>query len=161
MSNTLGIDLSAQPKGTAACRIAWDASGGRVEDLIVGADDDSLTHLRSGVAITAVDCPFGWPVAFVSAVAGWRSGSPWPGDSSNDLRHRFTDRWIRSNWEKIKARLLDVHDAYKLLNRAEDAYKNGNLETAWLALDHATTLAPHDQNILFAHAVLRLHDGDP
>jgi hypothetical protein len=44
--------------------------------------------------VTAVDSPFGWPVAFVSAVATWGDGLPWPVSASADLRHRLTDRSV-------------------------------------------------------------------
>jgi uncharacterized Ntn-hydrolase superfamily protein len=59
------------------------------------------------------------------------------------------------------ARLLDLHDAYQLLELAERVYKEGDIDGARRAVGRATALAPHDQNILFTHAVLRLHDGDP
>jgi hypothetical protein len=99
VSDTLGIDLSAQPKGTSACRISWDAVGARVDALVVEADDDVLTRLRSRVAVTAMDAPFGWPAAFVSALADWGIGSPWPVVDSEHLRHRLTDRSVRDGWK--------------------------------------------------------------
>lgn len=58
------------------------------------------------------------------------------------------------------ARLLDLHDAYQLLELAERVYKEGDIAGARRAVGRAIALAPQDQNILFTHAVLRLHEGD-
>lgn len=44
---TLGIDLSAQPAGTAACRLSWADGSARALTLTQGLDDEALTRLRA------------------------------------------------------------------------------------------------------------------
>jgi hypothetical protein len=91
-AHTFGIDLAAQPSKTAACLVAWTRDGAHLVRLAVGADDDLLTELRTGAAMTAIDAPFGWPVPFVDAVNAWRDQVSWPNTAATDLRHRLTDK---------------------------------------------------------------------
>jgi hypothetical protein len=71
--HTLGIDLSAQPKATAACLLGWGDSSCRVARFAVGLDNDALLDLIETTSPTkvAIDAPFGWPVPFVEAVSGY------------------------------------------------------------------------------------------
>lgn len=91
---TLGIDLSAQPRNTAACLVAWDDCRARIERVELRACDERLTDLRRRVDLTAIDSPFGWPDAFVEAMRAWAGHAPWPGADSKALRYRLTDRHV-------------------------------------------------------------------
>lgn len=99
MVSTLGIDLSADPRQTAACSITWPAGRqGRVDRLLLGSregdglDNDRLTRLIDASDLSGIDAPFGWPVAFVAAVRRWRDSEGWAaGPDVSRLRYRETD----------------------------------------------------------------------
>jgi predicted nuclease with RNAse H fold len=74
---TLGIDLAAQPKKTAACLVEWGDGVVRAE-VSIGLDDDRLLQLIESAEKVGIDAPFGWPDAFVNAVAAHHRGEPWP-----------------------------------------------------------------------------------
>jgi hypothetical protein len=91
---TLGIDLSAQPKKTAACSIAWGDTV-EVEELVVGCDDDALLDRMGDAAWIGIDAPFGWPVEFVETVGAWAAGQAWPTSfTTQQLSFRETDRAV-------------------------------------------------------------------
>lgn len=103
---TIGIDLSADARGTAACVIDW---GDRKAALISikpergrgrqDLDDRAITSLvqEHKPAKVGIDSPLGWPSTFAAAVSDWQSAGPWspPYDTHGDrLRLRDTDRWV-------------------------------------------------------------------
>lgn len=95
-SKTLGVDLAAQPKKTAACVLSWDADAATVESLATGLDDPALLasveqHAPSKIA---VDAPFGWPQPFVAAVSSHSTGGRWTDAEIAALRLRLTDRVV-------------------------------------------------------------------
>ncbi|MFS0884849.1 DUF429 domain-containing protein [Aeromicrobium sp. 179-A 4D2 NHS] len=99
---TIGIDLAAEPRKTAAVRLAWHdgKAGATVESVEVGLDDRALlAHLRTGVTKVGIDCPFGWPRTFVDLVSGHAAGAhdfapdPEPG-WRRDYYLRRTDRYV-------------------------------------------------------------------
>jgi hypothetical protein len=92
---TLGIDLSAQPKGTAACRIRWERREAFVEHVAVGVDDNLLREFAAESDKTGIDVPFGWPDAFVEAITAHREGGPWPDTALHQLRFRRTDLHVQ------------------------------------------------------------------
>jgi predicted RNase H-like nuclease len=93
--NTVGVDLSAQPKETAACLLHWDDSCCRVARLAVGLDNDALLDLieTASPKKVAVDAPFGWPIPFVEAVSGYAASGHWPApeETRRPLLLRTTD----------------------------------------------------------------------
>lgn len=98
---TLGIDLAAAPAGTGACVVEWDEGRGRVTHLEAGAGDHDVVALARHADRVGIDCPFGWPDAFVHAVAAHAGGAPWPGRDAADpagfrrsLRLRATDEAV-------------------------------------------------------------------
>lgn len=99
MTSTLGIDLSADPRRTAACSIVWrEGRPGRIDRFVVGSDDstplgnDELVELIREADLSGIDAPFGWPVAFVEAVRSWGDSEGWPaGTDVTALRYRVTD----------------------------------------------------------------------
>lgn len=92
---TLGIDLSAQPAGTAACRLAWGQEQVVALTLDADLDDRALTDLHSGASRVAIDAPFGWPRAFVAALVEWDSSGTWPSVAGQELRYRATDLYVQ------------------------------------------------------------------
>jgi predicted nuclease with RNAse H fold len=95
-TTTLGVDLAAQPAGTAACLIRWTDRRAVVERLDAGIDDDLLTDLHRRSSATAIDAPFGWPLGFHAALRSWERLGPWPDIARDDLRFRVTDRVVRA-----------------------------------------------------------------
>lgn len=98
---TVGIDLAAKAKKTAACKIEWHEGIARVVSLESGLGDSTLLDLIAGADKVGIDAPFGWPDEFVDAVAGHRGLRQWPGaghadadDFRRTLSFRETDRSV-------------------------------------------------------------------
>ena len=100
---TLGVDLAASPATTAACMITWNHGQAVVDKPIRPLDDARLLALLDDLGPgdrAGVDCPFGWPVDFVAAVAAHARGQRWPGRGENSIEYRarirlrLTDRRV-------------------------------------------------------------------
>jgi Protein of unknown function (DUF429) len=100
---TLGIDLAAESRNTAACRVRWELGRATVEWVRRGTsgqplDNDALAALMLKSDATGIDAPFGWPRRFVAAVAAWDTSltwpEPWEAEARRALRLRATDRWL-------------------------------------------------------------------
>lgn len=102
-STTIGIDLSAEPRGTAIATVEWSARAARVVALEVGADDGLvLAAMGAEVDRVGIDCPFGWPAEFVRLVVEHTAGRlEMPADLAQGWRRdytlRATDRWVHAN----------------------------------------------------------------
>lgn len=101
---TLGIDLAAAPARTAGCAISWQDGTVRGEVYPPPLDDDELLGLMRGADRVGIDCPLGWPVAFVDAVRAHLEGAAWPGRGATDpiayrrrLVYRRTDEIIAAS----------------------------------------------------------------
>lgn len=57
-------------------------------------DDDNLDMLIAGADVVGIDAPFGWPRAFVEAVAGWR-GTVWSPEERKRMQFRETDLFVQ------------------------------------------------------------------
>ena len=96
---TLGIDLSADPKRTAACRIEWKRARAEVTGLWPETskgklDDGELLALVVDSDKAAIDSPFGWPKPFVQAIGRWSRCQGWTNEERPALRYRATDRQV-------------------------------------------------------------------
>lgn len=112
---TVGIDLASQPKKTAACAIDWSQEP-RVVPLdqlgISGPLDDKavLNLIESpGVTKVGIDAPFGWPVAFVDAVSGWRQDRHWPIPPGDPERLQDDLVLRRTDWEVLRVTGQPAH----------------------------------------------------
>jgi hypothetical protein len=85
---SLGIDLATEPDGTAACEITWLAGSAHGRLFTDRLDDARLLALIQSADKAGIDCPFGWPQPFVSAVAAHQRGAPWPGRGHPAPDHR-------------------------------------------------------------------------
>jgi predicted nuclease with RNAse H fold len=96
-----GLDLAAEPKGTAIAVIDWDSKKARLVSLDLGADDDLALRIALDVEKIGIDCALGWPMEFVSFLNEHQDlkSKPVPFDGDLDLRrklaHRETDRAVR------------------------------------------------------------------
>lgn len=88
---TLGVDLSAQPRHTAACVVDWVEGSIALHERV---DDDALVELAGDADVVGIDAPFGYPTAFVDAVAAFARGGEWPDGDIRELRFRATDRFV-------------------------------------------------------------------
>jgi predicted nuclease with RNAse H fold len=91
---TLGVDLAADPKRTALCWIRWKSGTAEAYDAGCGADDEALLRSFKTADEVGIDAPFGWPDAFVEAVAAHHRGERWPTAGDKDLQYRATDREV-------------------------------------------------------------------
>jgi predicted nuclease with RNAse H fold len=73
-------------------------SGGRKlrwrSHLCSVAPTTNLTRLISKVDVVGIDAPFGWPKAFVEAVAGWKR-TVWSKEERKLLQFRATDLYVQ------------------------------------------------------------------
>jgi predicted nuclease with RNAse H fold len=98
---TAGVDLAAMPERTALASIEWARTRAVVRDLVCPADDDVILGAIAQAAKTGIDCPLGWPGAFVDFVAAHRSGHvALPRDDTGtgwrrELTMRRTDAFVR------------------------------------------------------------------
>ncbi|CAN5521186.1 DUF429 domain-containing protein [soil metagenome] len=71
---TAGVDLAAEPRGTALALIDWSAHSARVVEVTVGVSDAQIVAAAPTVTSLGIDCAFGWPDDFVTFVAGHSAG---------------------------------------------------------------------------------------
>ena len=66
---TAGVDLAAMPERTALASIEWERTRAVIRDLVCPAGDDVILEAIERAGKTGIDCPLGWPDAFVDFVA--------------------------------------------------------------------------------------------
>ena len=110
MSNvrTAGVDLAAEPRSTAVCTLVWTDGAVVVESARLGADDHAVRTTCAGADRFAIDCPFGWPEAFVAALTAHQASEQWPGRVASSgaefrrtLRYRATDEHVRKHTGRV------------------------------------------------------------
>jgi predicted nuclease with RNAse H fold len=69
-----GLDLAATPERTALASIEWAGTRAVIRDVVCPAGDDVILEVIGQAGKTGIDCPLGWPDAFVGFVAAHRSG---------------------------------------------------------------------------------------
>ena len=98
---TAGIDFGAQPARTAVASIKWTVGRAVIENVVARADDEAILQVVKQAGKTGIDCPLGWPEAFVDFVAAHRSGHvALPRDDTGpgwrrELTMRRTDAFVR------------------------------------------------------------------
>ena len=98
---TIGVDLAAGLPGTALAEMVWAHGGARLTRLETGVDDATIVASVSGDAVwLGVDCPLGWPDAFVDFVhahhtGATRSSVDGGADWRRPLVYRHTDHVVR------------------------------------------------------------------
>lgn len=98
---TVGVDLAAEPKGTAVSVIAWSDKKAKLSSVRLGVSDSELLELAAGANKIGIDCALGWPVEFVSFLQAQLSSnldsSIYDGglDWRRKLSYRETDRQVR------------------------------------------------------------------
>jgi predicted nuclease with RNAse H fold len=98
---TAGVDLAAEPRGTALALVAWSTEGARLQRLEVGVSDGPIVDVARLVEKIGIDCALGWPQEFVEFIADYanleRPSSSFDGGMEwrRRLAYRETDRDIR------------------------------------------------------------------
>ena len=62
---TAGVDLAAEPKGTALAVIEWKETSATLVDLQLGVSDETIVEAAGIVEKLGIDCALGWPIEFV------------------------------------------------------------------------------------------------
>ena len=62
---TAGVDLAAEPKGTAIAIIEWKKTQATLVDLQLGVTDETIVEAARVVDKLGIDCALGWPIEFV------------------------------------------------------------------------------------------------
>lgn len=62
---TAGVDLAAEPKGTALAIIEWKNTSATLVDLQLGVADEQIVEAAQVVDKLGIDCALGWPIEFV------------------------------------------------------------------------------------------------
>jgi predicted nuclease with RNAse H fold len=91
---TAGVDLAAQPERTAVAIIEWSDGRAVIEDVTLGVDDEAILRAVRRADKAGIDCPFGWPTAFVGFVTshhGRHVSDPVP---RRNLTMRRTDIFV-------------------------------------------------------------------
>lgn len=98
---TAGVDLAAEPQGTAFAVVDWSASSAKVVDLQLGVTDEPIVEVASRVDKLGIDCALGWPQEFVKFMVQqsdaelahhtFDGGMVW----RRRLAYRETDRHVR------------------------------------------------------------------
>jgi predicted nuclease with RNAse H fold len=93
---TVGIDLAAEAARSAMAVIRWEKTVAVIEQLALGATDRMLVEAARPADKVGIDCPLGWPVAFVDFVQRHARGDIRPGEGSDiearrPLAYRRTD----------------------------------------------------------------------
>ena len=60
------MDLAAEPVRTALVTVAWNGGTAVITQLIRGADDEVILAALADADKAGIDCPLGWPAAFVT-----------------------------------------------------------------------------------------------
>jgi len=98
---TVGVDLAAEPEGTAVARVEWLAGRAVVRDVLWGADDSAVLAALAEAGKAGIDCPLGWPDAFVAFIVAHQGGlAPIPQGIADrgwrrSLAMRLTDLVVR------------------------------------------------------------------
>src|SRR6476661_8073389 len=104
---TLGVDLAAATKKTAAAVVEWNNGTAR---LALDVDDDEIVRLFGAADLAGIDCPVGWPDAFLPFIAGHLAGDPHPVldhdgiEGRRLLAYRDTDRFVTARTGLIPLR---------------------------------------------------------
>lgn len=94
-----GLDLAAEPKGTALAIIDWSGQSAKLLQLNAGVDDEFIVANVREAEKLGIDCPLGWPIEFVDFIQRHSSGDntevSGDMDSRRRLAYRQTDRAVR------------------------------------------------------------------
>jgi hypothetical protein len=96
---TAGIDLAAEPKGTALSLIDWREGKASLVSVEVGVTDNQIISAIGEAHKIGIDCALGWPLEFIDFLNRQADSHPGEIDGGLDWRRqvsfRETDRHVR------------------------------------------------------------------
>ena len=103
---TAGVDLAADPKRSALVEVEWLDGRGRVVNVACPLDDEEILEAAQRADFMGIDCPFGWPMAFVDFVSQHARRELKPSGTSNafwrrQFRYRRTDEFTADRMGKL------------------------------------------------------------
>ena len=72
---TAGVDLASQDSHTALAEIGWHGRTAALQSVHMGVGNDEIADAAGRVDLVGIDCPLGWPSAFVDFVTASRDGT--------------------------------------------------------------------------------------
>jgi predicted nuclease with RNAse H fold len=116
---TAGVDLAAEPARTALAVIRWHDGKAAVTKLVRGADDDVIVAAIADADKAGIDCPLGWPEAFVAFLADHQAGHVVIPDGLTGQQWRRRLAWRRTD-EAVRAQtgLIPLSVAADLIGHA-------------------------------------------
>ncbi|MEY4425542.1 MAG: hypothetical protein RJB56_1169 [Actinomycetota bacterium] len=97
-----GVDLAAEPKGTAIAIMDWYAGAAKLVDLRLNVADQTIVEVALKVEKLGIDCAFGWPVEFVEFLLANSRAKPSANAFDGDIEmrrrmaYRETDRQVHN-----------------------------------------------------------------
>ncbi len=97
------MDLAAATKKTAVAVLAWDSGSARLEHLALDVGDAGIVELFGTSSMTGIDCPVGWPDAFLPFLTGHLTFDARPVldhdgiEGRRLLAYRDTDRFVTAH----------------------------------------------------------------
>lgn len=101
---TVGVDLAAEPRTTAVAVIEWRPGTAQVSTVRMPADDSMVLDLMDGADKVGIDCPLGWPDAFVQFVTAHHNDALTVPDGLTSVEWRRSLSW-RLTDEHVRATL--------------------------------------------------------
>lgn len=104
---TLGVDLAAADKKTAAAVLDWGSDGATLTHLALDVADQDIVDLFGATDVTGIDCPVGWPDALIPFLTGHLASDAGPVLAHDGiagrrlLAYRDTDRFVTAQTRLI------------------------------------------------------------
>jgi predicted nuclease with RNAse H fold len=89
-----GLDMAAEPKGTALAIIDWLPGKAELVTLELGVNDEMVIEQTSEAVKLGIDCALGWPLEFIQFLNN-QSQTNGSIESRRRLAYRETDRHVR------------------------------------------------------------------
>ncbi len=86
---TVGVDLAAEPTGTAVAQIEWHGGLAKLTSLVVGATDATIVTAAPGATKIGIDCALGWPLGFMQFL-----------NNHNGSGHQVTEKLGSKDWRR-------------------------------------------------------------
>ncbi len=136
---TAGVDLAAEPKGTALAIIEWKKTQATLVDLQLGVKDETIVEAAGVVDKLGIDCALGWPIEFVEFLtnhANLKSTSiP---DGGMDWRRRTSFRESDRNVKEVTGKWpLSVSTDRLGLTAMRCAGLQGRLQQSGIEIDRS------------------------
>jgi len=70
-----GLDLAAQPDGSALAVLEWSPTSAKLAQLQLCVNDQDVLQVAPTLHKLGIDCALGWPVEFVDFVSQYSNSS--------------------------------------------------------------------------------------